>query len=78
MTAYRAARFGEEPGILFDSGTSSAAKARASRALEAGAFAGQVITLIELYVDQDGVMTRTDRVWKKQVGGKWRAYGDAQ
>lgn len=77
MTTYRATRSGEKPGVLFDSKTTSAAKARASRALEAGAFAGQSITLIELYVDQDGILVRTDRVWKKQYG-QWRAYGDAQ
>ena len=77
MTAYRATRSGELPGILFDNKTPSAAKARATRELESGAFAGQVITLTELFVDRDGILLRTDRVWKKPAGGKWHAYGDA-
>ena len=77
MTAYRATRAGEEPGVLIEAATVSAAKSLASRTLEAGAFAGQVIALTELFVDQDGILIRTDRVWKKPAAGKWRAYGDA-
>ena len=77
MNAYCANRSGEEPGILFHSPSPIAAKAMASRALEAGAFAGQVITLTELFVDKDGILIRTDRMWRKSAGGKWRGFGEA-
>lgn len=72
-TMYRAGRSNEEPGIEFQATDHRAAKAYASRQLEAGAFQGQLISLVEIV---DGM--RTDRVWKKAAGyGKWVSYGDA-
>ena len=76
-TTYRAGRAGEEPGVTFEARSVRAAKAQASRLLEAGAFAGQVITLVEMAEAAPGGLAHTDRIWRKPAGGSWRAYGDA-
>lgn len=79
MITYRAGRANEEPGVTFEAATVNAAKSHATRALEAGAFQGQNITLVELVVAADGGWMRTDRVWRKAAhSGKWQAFGDAQ
>lgn len=76
-TTYRAGRAGEEPGITFQAATLSSAKAKASRLLEAGAFNGQVITLVELMEVEPGVLIHTDYLWRKPAGGTWKAFGSA-
>lgn len=79
MNTYHATRQGEIPGITFTAATPTAAKARATRELEDGAFLGQTIILVEAIETSNGEMVRSDRVWKKKAGyaGGWTAYGDA-
>lgn len=76
---YSATRGGESPGMIFEAATVNAAKAHATRRLEAGAIQGQSIQLVEIELATDGGWMRTDRVWRKAAhSGKWQAFGDAQ
>lgn len=77
MTIYHATRQGETPGITFTAATLRAAKARATRELEAGAVLGQEIILVEAVEAANGEIIRGDKIWKKKAGytGGWTAYG---
>ncbi len=71
-TMYRASRANEEPGMIFEAATVNAAKAHATRRLEAGAIQGQSIQLVEIERAVDGAWIATDRIWRKAAhSGRW-------